>query len=129
MSCCGGTGAWRPEQEVAEPRRHERADPLAILAERLARGEITVEEYERIREVLERDRQGMGGMGGMMGQGMSSMMDMMGAIKEAMDSPEFKAMVQACQAFMNSPAMQACTSTCMTTRWTARTEAADARDA
>jgi len=56
VSCCGGTGAWRPDQEVAEPRRHERADPLAILAERLARGEITVEEYERIREVLDRDR-------------------------------------------------------------------------
>jgi len=49
---------------------------------------------------------GMGGMGGMMGQGMGSMMDMMGAMTEAMDSPEFKAMVRACQEFMNSPAVR-----------------------
>lgn len=51
---------------------------------------------------------GMGGMMGMMGGDAGhSMMGMMDStMMQAMDSPEFKDMVRACQAFMNSPAMQ-----------------------
>jgi len=37
---------------------------------------------------------------------MDHMMSMMSSMTEAMSSPEFKAMMQACQAFMNSPAGQ-----------------------
>lgn len=55
MSCCGGTGAFRPEERTEPQPAGAREDPLTILAERLARGEITVEEYERIRAVLARD--------------------------------------------------------------------------
>ena len=41
-----------------EPDRTAHEDPLTILEQRLARGEVTVEEYERIRAILERDRAG-----------------------------------------------------------------------
>lgn len=41
-------------------------------------------------------------MSGMMGSDIDRMMSMM----DVMSSPEFKAMIQACHSFMNSPAMQ-----------------------
>lgn len=47
---------WRPENlNLGEPRqrRSEKA-PVEILKERYARGEITKEEYERMRADLER---------------------------------------------------------------------------
>ncbi len=48
---------------------------------------------------------GTSGMGNMMhGRDMDHVMSMMSSMTEAMSSPEFKVMMQACQAFMNSPA-------------------------
>ncbi len=38
---------------VREPRRSDRDDALDILRERLARGEITPDEFERARQLLE----------------------------------------------------------------------------
>jgi len=36
--------------------RHEREDPLEVARLRLARGEITPEEFEKIKEILEKTR-------------------------------------------------------------------------
>ncbi|MCL4318708.1 MAG: SHOCT domain-containing protein [Firmicutes bacterium] len=47
-----GAGIWYWVGSHRDIRRHD-DDPLAILELRLARGEITVEEYERIRERLQ----------------------------------------------------------------------------
>lgn len=56
MGCCGG--GWRHGPEGDEASRQQAGpateDPLAILKVRLAEGEITVEEYERLVAVLSR---------------------------------------------------------------------------
>ena len=53
MGCCGGGGRHANYREV-ETRREE--DPLATLKSRLAKGEITVDEYERMLDVLNMKR-------------------------------------------------------------------------
>lgn len=59
MGCCGGHGHGSHHPATgANPHSARHEDPLTILKQRLARGEITVEEYERIRAILERDRAG-----------------------------------------------------------------------
>jgi uncharacterized membrane protein len=56
MGCCGGGMFHSHRKSVAVPPERKRAaapsDPEAILKERLARGEITVEEYRQLREAL-----------------------------------------------------------------------------
>ncbi|MGH9393909.1 MAG: SHOCT domain-containing protein [Terriglobales bacterium] len=47
---------WAFAWWVPTNRRIARATPLEVLQHRLARGEITPEEYERRRALLERDR-------------------------------------------------------------------------
>lgn len=59
MGCCGGA-----RQSFPEPRSHgmaatehgvpSREDPVTLLKLRLAKGEISVEEYERLAAVLSR---------------------------------------------------------------------------
>lgn len=63
MGCCGGNGggAFWPRRGRNESRyapgpdpspAGEPADPLAILKARLAKGEITIEEYQRLVDVV-----------------------------------------------------------------------------
>lgn len=56
MGCCGGGHAhMREAGEVPEqPTSRDSEDPMAILKTRLARGEITIEEYEKTVAVLSR---------------------------------------------------------------------------
>jgi uncharacterized membrane protein len=55
VGCCGGGHFAHRRMPAPEPERQRPAtpsDPESILKERLARGEITVEEYRQIREAL-----------------------------------------------------------------------------
>ncbi len=53
MGCCGGGGRHTNYREF-ETRREE--DPLETLKSRLAKGEITVDEYERTLDILNVNR-------------------------------------------------------------------------
>lgn len=63
MGCCGGGGGGSffgrrrsyqddPGPALATREPGEAPDPVAILKERLARGEITLEDYQRLLEVV-----------------------------------------------------------------------------
>jgi len=53
MCCCGGHGHMQEEShDHSLPAAKD--DPEAILKTRLARGEITIEEYQRLLDVLKR---------------------------------------------------------------------------
>lgn len=56
MGCCSGNGG--PVTDRKDARRQfeggAQDDPLAILKVRLAKGEIALEEYDRLRAVLNR---------------------------------------------------------------------------
>jgi len=51
MGCCGG-GLFGGQRAGTQTQQTDGKDLQAILKERLARGEITAEEYERIRTIL-----------------------------------------------------------------------------
>lgn len=54
---CGGGGMGHRMHHGGESREHNAAgpDPLTLLKERLARGDITLEEYQKLRQVLSED--------------------------------------------------------------------------
>jgi len=57
MGCCGGSRDAAREHIAARGQATTTAtaeDPVAILKLRLARGEITIEEYDRLAAVLNR---------------------------------------------------------------------------
>lgn len=55
MSCCGGSREPRPSGTVAGAAHDDFTDdPPTILKTRLAKGEITIEEYDRLMAVLSR---------------------------------------------------------------------------
>lgn len=51
MGCCGG-GLFGGQRTANQAPQTDANDLQAILKERLARGEITPDEYERIRAIL-----------------------------------------------------------------------------
>ena len=51
MGCCGG-GLFGGQRTANQAPQTDAKDLEAVLKERLARGEITVDEYERIRAIL-----------------------------------------------------------------------------
>lgn len=51
MGCCGG-GMFGGQARANQAPQDEVKDLQAVLKERLVRGEITVDEYERIRAIL-----------------------------------------------------------------------------
>lgn len=55
MGCCGGSDVPRTSAKTAQVSAE---DPLTVLKNRLAKGEITLEEYEKLRTVLAEDRVG-----------------------------------------------------------------------
>lgn len=57
MGCCGGGfggffGQRQPQHQLQQTPEKQNA-PLNLLKERLARGEITMDEYKKLAEVLE----------------------------------------------------------------------------
>lgn len=52
MGCCGGGGLFGGQRTGSRAQQTDAEDLQAVLKERLARGEITVDEYERIRAIL-----------------------------------------------------------------------------
>ena len=56
MGCCGGgfSGFFRQRQPQYQPQPvpEKQSSPLDVLKERLARGEITIDEYRKLAEVL-----------------------------------------------------------------------------
>ena len=56
MSCCGGSREPAPERDGRQAQHTTTLtdDPPTILKTRLAKGEITIEEYDRLMAVLSR---------------------------------------------------------------------------
>ncbi len=52
MGCCGGGGLFGGQRTGGRGQQAGGEDLQAVLKERLARGDITVDEYERIRTIL-----------------------------------------------------------------------------
>lgn len=54
MSCCGGGRREEPRKTDMQRAVTAAEDPLMILKMRLAKGEITPEEYDRLAAILSR---------------------------------------------------------------------------
>ena len=56
MGCCGGGFSWRNQNQQAAPMPMQQGSPIDALKIRLAQGEITVEEYQKLLGVLQEDQ-------------------------------------------------------------------------